>query len=79
MLSVDSYFANLIRISAEPYQMAEEAAKIYRVLRVKGITIRKPNDCLIAAYAINNNAYLLQDDRDFTYIAQNSNLKIVKL
>ncbi|MFN3488286.1 MAG: hypothetical protein ACK4YV_04095 [Emticicia sp.] len=28
------------------------AAELYRNLRKKGITIRKPNDCLIAFYAI---------------------------
>lgn len=74
---VESYFETLIRFNNEPYSLAIQAAKLYQTLRKKGITIRKPNDCLIAIYAIHNNAFLLQDDRDFDFIAENSNLKLI--
>ncbi len=77
-LIVESHFSELILISAEPYRMAKNAAEIYRALRKKGLTIRKPNDCLIAAYAIDSDAFLLQDDSHFNYISENSALKIVK-
>jgi predicted nucleic acid-binding protein len=52
------------------------AAKLYRNLRKKGITIRKPNDCLIAYYAITNDIELVHNDSDFDLIAENSTLKI---
>ena len=39
--------------------IAEKAVEIYRKTRKNGITIRKSNDCSIAAYAILNDLYLL--------------------
>ncbi len=45
------------------------AADIYRTLRRKGVTIRKTNDCIIAASAIENGCALLHNDRDFDAIA----------
>ncbi len=52
------------------------AADIYRALRKKGITIRKPIDCMIASVAIENDIPLLHNDRDFDYIAKYANLKV---
>jgi len=74
---INLYFDNLTRLTEDPYAMANEAAELYRTLRKKGITVRKPNDCLIAAYAIKNGIILLHDDRDFSLIAQYSTLKIM--
>jgi predicted nucleic acid-binding protein len=48
----------------------EEAARIYRMLRVRGITIRSPLDCVIAAIAIHHGVPLLHADRDFVMIAR---------
>jgi predicted nucleic acid-binding protein len=53
------------------------AVDLFRTLRRKGITIRKPNDCLVAAYAILGDMYLLHNDRDFTEIAKGSALKLI--
>lgn len=74
---VNIYFNNLTRLSEEPYQIAIQAADLYRSLRKKGVTVRKPNDCLIAMYAIRNNIPLLNDDRDFRLIANHTSLKII--
>jgi len=52
------------------------AAELYRKLRKKGITIRKPVDCIIASVAIEHDLRLLHNDRDFDQIAKNSKLKI---
>jgi predicted nucleic acid-binding protein len=57
-------------------EVTNKAIEIYRTLRKKGITIRRSNDCLIAAYAILADIQLLHKDRDFTQIARGSNLKI---
>lgn len=78
-ITLKEYFSKLVHLTDESYDLAVEAAQLYRNLRKKGITIRKPNDCLIAAYAIYNKVYLLHEDRDFTFIAANSDLKTVKL
>ncbi|TXH67415.1 MAG: PIN domain nuclease [Thiothrix sp.] len=47
-----------------------EAAELYRNLRKQGITIRKTNDCIIAATALHYKARLLHNDRDFEAIQQ---------
>src|SRR3954470_3982684 len=48
----------------------ENAAQLYRRARAKGFTIRKPNDCLIAALALEHGALLVHNDRDFLSLAQ---------
>lgn len=52
-------------------EMAISAAKRYRTLRKKGVTIRKSNDCLIAQYAIKYALEVLHQDRDFDLIIKN--------
>jgi len=52
------------------------AAEIYRSLRRRGITIRKPVDCMISSIAIENNICFLHNDRDFDHIAKHTKLKI---
>ncbi len=46
------------------------AAEIYRSCRKKGITIRKPVDCIIAATCIEHSAFILHNDRDFDSVAK---------
>ncbi|MDN5331959.1 MAG: hypothetical protein PWP45_1184 [Tepidanaerobacteraceae bacterium] len=51
----------------------ENAAKLYLKCRKEGVTIRSTIDLLIAQTAIENNLYLLHDDRDFSLLAQIDN------
>jgi len=46
-------------------ELALQSAKNYRVLRKKGITVRKTIDCLIATFCIAENHALLHCDSDF--------------
>lgn len=46
------------------------AAKIYFLLRKRGITVRSPIDCCIAQIAMEHEVLLLHDDRDFDLIGQ---------
>ena len=57
-------------LETNPYIAAKNAALIYQNLRIKGITIRKPNDCLIAYYAMHFNCDLVQNNSDFNLIAK---------
>lgn len=50
------------------------AADLFRQLRKQGLTIRKTNDCIIAATAIQHGAALLHKDRDFEILEKNSAL-----
>jgi predicted nucleic acid-binding protein len=56
----------------EPRELStyEIAAQLYRRAREAGLTIRKPNDCLIAALALEHGALLVHNDRDFLALAQ---------
>lgn len=55
-----------------------KAADIYRSLRRKGITIRKPIDCMIAAVCIAHDVPLLHNDRDFDPMEKHCGLKTMK-
>ena len=55
------------------------AAELYRSLRRRGITIRKPVDCMIASVAIEHDLALLHNDRDFDRIETYCGLKVVKV
>jgi hypothetical protein len=57
-------------------EAAVKAAELYRFLRKKGVTVRKANDCLIAAYAIQHRVEICHNDQDFDLIAAHTALKI---
>lgn len=59
-------------------EVAVVAANLHRSLRKKGVIIRKPNDCLIASYALHFKVEICHNDSDFDLIAQNSSLKITQ-
>ncbi|MCH7399567.1 PIN domain nuclease [Belliella sp. DSM 107340] len=69
-LDMKDRFGALKQLHADPIQAAEGAAQIYSVLRSKGVTIRKSNDCLIAWYAMTSDAVLFHLDRDFVPISE---------
>lgn len=56
-----------------------QAAELYRACRKKGLTVRSTVDLLIAQTAIEHNATLLHNDRDFEAIATVSPLKLYTL
>jgi len=60
-----------------PYSVFLRSAEIYRKLRKKGITVRKPLDCMIASVAIENNILLLHNDKDFEPIKKHCGLRVV--
>jgi predicted nucleic acid-binding protein len=48
----------------------EKAAYLYLICRKNGVTIRSTIDLLIAETAIENDLYLLHNDKDFTYLGK---------
>ncbi|MDB5860863.1 MAG: PilT protein-like protein [Ramlibacter sp.] len=56
----------------EPRELStyEIAAILFRRARKAGFAVRKPNDCLIAALALEHGALLVHNDRDFVALAQ---------
>lgn len=57
----------------------QEAARIYRICRAGGVTIRSTIDCLIAQLAIRDHLPLLTKDRDFRAIARCCPLQLIAL
>ena len=53
------------------------AAEIFRLLRRKGITVRRSIDCMIAAVATEHEIPLLHNDRDFIPIAKHCGMKMI--
>jgi len=55
-----------------PVERYEEAAQLYRMLRSRGVTIRSPLDCVIAAVAMYHSVPVLHADHDFELIARHA-------
>ena len=74
-IDTKDYLADLI---FQPMRQATfvRAAELHRSLRKRGVTIRKPVDCMIAAVAVDHDIRLLHNDRDFDYIAKHSKLRV---
>jgi len=58
-------------------EIAVKSAKNYRILRKKGVTVRKTIDVIIATFCIENNLPLLHSDRDFRPMEKHLNLKVI--
>jgi predicted nucleic acid-binding protein len=59
-------------------ELAVEAAHNYRLLRSRGITVRKTMDIVIGTYCIRHGHALLQDDRDFQPMARHLGLYLLR-
>ena len=58
------------------YDLAVRASANCRLLKARGVTIRKTIDTLIATYCIENGLTLLHADRDFVPFAVHLGLKV---
>ena len=65
-----------IVLKCDPVQSSIEAARIFQMLRRKGITIRSSADCMIAYHAMFYESALLHLDKDFSKIASVLGLKM---
>ncbi len=74
---IKSYFDNLIFLPTSQAAFIK-SADVYRSLRKKGITIRKPVDCIIVSVAIAHEIPLLHNDRDFDRIEDDCGLRTIK-
>lgn len=70
----------LERFAVEPMvgrEVAVAAARNYRALRDKGVTVRRTIDLLIGTFCIENGHLLLHNDRDFDPMAAYLGLQVV--
>lgn len=59
-------------------EIAIQAARNFRTLRAKGVTVRKTIDSIIATRCIQNNYELLYSDRDFDPFVRHLGLRAVR-
>lgn len=71
-----SYFESLLFLPMTRETFIS-SADLYRHLRRKGLTVRKPIDCMIAAVAIEHDVPLLHNDRDFHPLERHYGLKTI--
>lgn len=57
-------------------EMAVKSAVNYRILRKKGVTVRKTIDTMVATFCIDNDFTLLHNDRDFDPFVKYLGLKV---
>lgn len=58
-------------------QLAVRAARNYRNLRERGVTIRKTIDLVIGTFCLDRGHVLLHDDRDFDAMALHLGLRVI--
>ncbi|WP_223622989.1 PIN domain nuclease [Microbacterium sp. EST19A] len=73
---VEALANGLPTVPVEPVTDFRNAAALYRASAMNGHPIRSMTDCLIAAIALRRDVPLLQRDRDFTYLAEISPLRL---
>ena len=57
--------------------IAVQAARNYRVLRTRGVTVRRTIDMIIGTFCISGGHALLHDDRDFEPMVAHLGLRMV--
>ena len=64
------------QVSMMNIDMALKSAQFFRLLRKRGVTIRKTIDCFIATFCIQNDYELLHSDRGFDHFEEHLGLKV---
>jgi predicted nucleic acid-binding protein len=75
--SAKSYLSDLPFCQMGGYQVAVKSAQHHRILKKKGVTVRKTIDVIIGTYCILEGLPLLHDDRDFDPMGSHLSLKIL--
>jgi predicted nucleic acid-binding protein len=75
--SAKSYLSDLPFRQMGGYQVAVQSAQNCRILRKKGVTVRKMIDVIIGTFCIMEGFPLLHDDRDFDPMVSHFSLKIL--
>lgn len=70
-------FDGFLQVELTGFDIIHQAANNYRLLRKKGIRIRKTMDTIIATYCIQKNIHLLHNDKDFEPFVKYFKLQIV--
>ena len=78
-IDLRSFLMNFRILRLDGLDGYEEAARLFRLCRRGGETVRKMTDCLVAVPAISAGAPVLHSDRDFDVLARHTALEVVSL
>jgi len=73
-----NYLLELPVFEPEGIETYSDAARIFRLCKKKGKTIRSTTDCIIAAICLENNLSVLHKDRDYDVISECADLEVIK-
>ncbi len=74
--TVAELFSALPRFDMVGFHVAEQAARNYRLLRSRGVTVRKTIDVIIGTFCQTNGFTLVHKDRDFDLMADVIGLQV---
>ena len=73
---VEDLLLTLPRFEMVGFEMAEKSEATYRLLRSKGVTVRKTIDVIIGTFCVENDLQLIHHDRDFDLMAKHIGLRL---
>jgi len=76
-IEVSSLLLALPQFEMVGFSMAEKSASNYRLLRSKGVTVRKTIDVLIGTFCAEHGLQLIHNDSDFDLMAKHIGLKMI--
>jgi len=74
--TIYSLFLTLPQYEMVGFPIAERAASNYRLLRSRGVTVRKTIDVIIGTFCAENDFSIIHYDRDFDLMADHIGLEI---
>ena len=74
---VSTLLLSLPRFDMVGFRMAEKSASNYRLLRSKGVTVRKTIDVLIGTFCAEHGMPLIHHDSDFDLMAKHIGLDLI--
>lgn len=74
---VSELLLSLPKFDMVGFEMAQKSASNYRLLRSKGVTVRKTIDVLIGTFCAENGFKLIHNDSDFDLMARHIGLDVL--
>ena len=79
LIKVKTLLSGLQKYNMVNFELADLSAANHRLIRKKGITIRKTIDMLIGTFCIQKDFQLIHNDSDFSLIEKHLGLKVFKI
>ena len=75
---VSKLFLSLSKFDMVGFDIATKSAQNYKLLRSRGLTVRKTIDVIIGTFCAENGFQLIHHDKDFEQMAPHINLEIYR-